>query len=107
MPLDPLVTVTCPAAPSATVTRFDSIERGVKETLAPAGRAEPAGYTVSAPGLRAFFAVTLRTTEAAPVTGTPPCPATVKDTEPFAATGVLGAPRPVVVSRTRAHGTET
>src|SRR5664280_2089638 len=98
VPVDPLVIVTRPEVPSATVTRFDTVALVVKVRFAPAGLAAPVGYTVKDPGAFDAFAVTLSTTEAAPLAGTPPCPATVTATEPFAATGVFGAPTPVVVS---------
>ncbi len=102
---DPFAIVTCPAVPSGTVTRLEMAMPAANVWFALAGSAAPAGYTVNAPDALEAVAVTLRTTDAAPLAGTPPCPATVNDTAPLAASGASGAPSPVVVSRMRADGT--
>jgi hypothetical protein len=78
-----------------------------KVRFAPLGLAAPEGYTVNDPAALEDLAVTLRTTEAAPLAGTPPVPAAVKVKVPFAVAAAFGTPTPVVVSMIRAHGMET
>src|SRR2546430_3921385 len=65
---------TWPPAPTGTVTRLAPVQPGVKLRLDAVGRATPVGYTVRKLADVGAVTVTLRTTAATFVDGTPTCP---------------------------------
>src|SRR5438105_1657110 len=106
LPLE-LAQVTLPPAPMGTVTRFGRVSPALQFRFEAFGFVRPVGQQVRKLAELVLVTVALKTTAAAPVTGTPPAPVTWMSRLSWPVLSVLpafGLPLPLRVSVMRAGG---
>src|ERR1019366_3348319 len=91
-----------PSAPTAAMARLETVWPATKFRLDTGGSTLPSAKADTPPGEAGWVTVRFTTTADTPVAGTPPRPATCSTSSAPCPTGAAAAPRPDLVSGTRA-----